>query len=65
MHGLPREEQVYLFYNGCFSKNQWYLNVAANVSLLGREANQAFEIIEKLASNDCDTIDRHNVRRVA
>ncbi|KAL4319610.1 hypothetical protein GQ457_18G010330 [Hibiscus cannabinus] len=52
MHGFNDWMQVEIFYQGMYTPTRMMLDAAANGTILDKSAEEAFEILERLASND-------------
>ncbi|XP_030478162.1 uncharacterized protein LOC115695219 [Cannabis sativa] len=51
-HGIPHCIQLETFYNGLNAASRMVLNASANGAILSKSYNEAFEILERIASNN-------------
>ena len=50
-HGLPAWLKIQFFYNELNPNTKKIIDVAAGGSLMGKERDEAYELLEKMASN--------------
>ena len=63
-HGLPHCIQMETFYNGLNIAIKQVVDASANVAILSKTYNEAYEILERIASNNCQWVDvRSNPRK--
>ncbi|XP_060973937.1 uncharacterized protein LOC133039131 [Cannabis sativa] len=51
-HGIPHCIQLEIFYNGLNAASRMVLDASANGAILSKSYNEAFEILERIASNN-------------
>ena len=56
-HGLPHCIQMETFYNGLNIATKQVVDASANESILSKTYNEAYEILERIASNNCQWAD--------
>ncbi|KAM6563676.1 hypothetical protein CsatB_023674 [Cannabis sativa] len=66
-HGIPHCIQLETFYNGLNAASRMVLDASANGAILSKSYNEAFEILERIASNNYQwsTNRAHTSRKVA
>ena len=52
-HGLPHCIQMETFYNGLNIATKQVVDASANGAILSKTYNEAYEILERIASNNC------------
>ena len=56
-HGLPHYTQMETFYNGLNIATKQVVDASANGAILSKTYNEAYEILERIASNNCQWAD--------
>ena len=52
-HGLAKWMQVHHFYNGITGTSRTLLNALAGGALMGKSANEAYQLLENMAFKNC------------